>query len=348
MYRDAQRINQGVNESDIVYLNINIKGSSNPEISTDAEYSENRTVPILDNPSEWIVAMVRFYAPAYDIPIFRWGTQDPEPLEDPNLKVYFKFGGFLMSASVRYISQTNSNVNNPYGRVVWNYTDFLTMINVAIAEAFALIQGVAGWNPLIKCPRLILDSTTNLISLYSDVLMATGSGIELICSKLLYFYFSSLTAKEDVLTIPNKDLYVLNINNNIINNVTYLGVAGYAMLQEFPTLSLWSGVDKLLFISNTIPIDTELDGGQLNIQSRVIFDFVLDNSQINNGTAIIYNSQGNQRWYNLLSSFPMKRTDLQVRILFRDGTTLPLRLLSTDTLTCKLQFVKKGTMTNLN
>lgn len=346
MYRDAQRINQGVNESDIVYLNINIKGSSNPDKFIDAIYNENRTVPILDNPKDWIVGMIRFVAPSYNIPIFKWSTQYPQPLEDPNLVVYFRFNNILVSSTVKYITKTTIPLE--FGRVIWNYTDFLTMINVAIADAFALIQGVAGWNPLIKCPRLVLDSTTNLISLYSDALMATGSGIDLIFSNLLYSYFPSFSTKENTLIILNKYLYILNINNNIINNVTYLGVAGYAMLQEYSTLSLWSGVDKLLFISNTIPVDTELDGGQLNIQSRVIFDFVIDNSQLNDGTAIIYNSQGNQRWYNLLSSFPMKQTDISVRILFKDGTTFPLRLLSTDTLTCKLQFVKKTSMTNLN
>lgn len=346
--KDMSRLNQGINESDITYLNINIKGSStNPEASIDAIYNENRTVPILDNPSDYIIGMVRFCVPALYIPIFKWANQAPLPLADDNLRVYFKYDGIVVYSPVSFIPQTNDPIN-ANGRLIWNFTDFLTMVNQAIFDAFILIQTSTFFPAGVTCPRLILDSTTNLISLYSDVLMGIGSGIDLSFSKILYSYFPSFPVKEDVLSVTGKDIYTIQIFNNIINNVTYLGADGYRMLQEYPTLSLWSGVDKLLFVSNTIPIDTELDGGVTNIQSRVILDFVLDNSQLNNRTSIIYNASGGQRWYSLLSSYPMKRTDLSVLILFKDGTTAPLRLLSTDTLTAKLQFVKKGPMTNLN
>ncbi len=345
--KDMSRLSQGINQSDIEYLNINIRGSSDPEKTITAIYNENRTVPILDNPSEWIAGLVRFVVPAKLIPIFKWANPSPEPLADENLRVYFKYDGVIVSVPVSFISQTN-NVLNPYGRLIWNFGDFLTMVNTAIFDAFILISTSSFFPAGLTCPRLILDSSTDLIYLYSDVLMGIGSGIELSFSKLLYAYFPSFIVKEDTLSVPNKEIYTFQIFNNIINNVQYLGSDGYAMQSEFPVLSLWSGVDKLLFISNTIPVNTENEAGQLNIQSRVIFDFILDNDQINNRTDITYIGNTNQRWYSLLSSYPMKRTDVSVEILFKDGSTQPLRLLSTDFLTLKIQFVRKGGMTNLN
>jgi hypothetical protein len=347
MYNEIQRIKQGVDETNITYLNINIKGNpNNGEDEGYAIFNENRSVPILDNPSQWIVGMVRFYVPAYYIPIFKWATQEPLPLEDPSLTVYFKFNGVVVSKNVDFIPYTN---NIKEERIIWNYTNFLTMVNYTIFECLNLAMLIPDFPFNLRTPRLILDSTTNLISLYSDINMILGSGIELSFSKLLYSYFPSFVVKEDVLSVLGKSIYVFQVFDNVINFIEdYDGVMGYKMLQEFPTLSLWSNIDRILFISNMIPVDTELDGGQLNIQSRVIFDFILENSQLNDRTAIIYNSSGNQRWYDLLSSYPLKKTDLEIRLLFKDGTSAPLKLLSTDTLTCKLQFVKKGTMTNLN
>lgn len=341
------RLNQGINESNIEYLNVNIRGSDNPEEIIDATFNENRTVPLLDDPSKWIMGLVRFNVPAKLIPIFKWRTQRPLPLADPDFLVYFTYAGITVSKAVDFIPQTNDPVNNT-GRLVWNFSDFITMVNTTIQEVFTLIQTATLFPSNVRCPRLILDSTTNLISLYSSITMATGSGINMSFSKLLYAYFPALVIKEDTLLIPNREIYTFLVYDNIINNVTYLGSAGYAMLSEFPVLSLWSGVDKLLFISNTIPINTENESGQLNIQSRVIFDFILDDDQINNRTNIIYIGNTNQRWYDLLSSYPMKRTDISIEILFTDGSTKPLRLISTDFLSLKIQFVRKGSMTNLN
>jgi hypothetical protein len=342
------RLSQGVNETDIEYININIRGSqTDPELTINAVYNENRTTPILDNPSQWIAGMVRFVVPAKLIPIFKWGTQRPDPLADENLRVYFKYDGVIVSTPVVFIPQTNDPINNT-GRLVWNATDFLIMVNQAIQDAFVLISTSTFFPADIRIPRLVLDSATNLLYLYSDVLMGIESGIQMSFSKLLYAYFPSFPVREDTLSVLNREIYTFQIYNNITNNVTYLSADGYAMQSEFPVLNLWSGVDKILFISNSIPINTEMDGGQLNIQSRVVFDFVIDNDKLNDRTNIVYNSSVNQRWYDLLSSYPMKRTDISVQILFKDGSTQPLRLLSNDFLSLKLQFVRKGSMTNLN
>ena len=333
-------------DPNIVYLNINIKGSNDPEKVVEALYSENRTVAILDNPNDYILGLVRFSVPSMYIPIFRWATQFPQPFTDDSLRVYMQYSGVTVFSPLSFILKTNDPLLSNE-RLIWNFQDFIDIVNEAIVDAFTLISAVPGFPVGINVPRLVLDSASNLIYLYVDVAFQTNF-INIGFSRLLYSYFPSFATFEDVLAVPGKTIYRIQLYDNIINNVTYLGNPAYKLSQEFPTLSLWSNVDKLLFVSNSIPIDTELEGSQTNIQSRVIFDFVLDNSQLNDRTNIIYYSQGNQRYYDLLSNYPMKRTDISVQILFKDGTTLPLKLLSTDTLSLKLQFIKKGSMTNLN
>jgi len=345
-YQLPYHLNQGVDESNITYLNITIKGGDDPEKSKNATYNENRTVPILDNPSHWYAGLIRFQVPATYIPIFKWATQYPAPLEDPGLTVYMNYNGFFYAKNVEFITKSNGAVTDT--RLVWNFTDFILMINQAIVVVFNLIRTLPGFPPTLVCPRFVLDSTTNLISLFCDANMFSGSGYDLMVSKLLYSYFPSMTARQDILLIPNKEVYKIYVFDNIINNVTYLGQPGYAMLQEFPTLGLWSTVQKILFSSSTIPIETELVGGQENITSRVIFDFLVDNDLINDRSTITYNNTGGQRWYALLSSFPMKRTDIIVEYQFNDGSIAPIKLLRNDILTMKMQFVKKSDMTNIN
>lgn len=328
------------------YFNITIRGGTDSERSKAAVFSENRTVPILENPSDYIVGLVRFNIPAQYIPIFKWATQYPESLEDPALTVYMNYNGIVYSKNLEYIPKSNEVGN--YIRLIWNFTDFILIINNAITYVFNEIRLVAGFPATMNCPQLVLDSTTNLISIFCDITMYTGSGIDLMMSKVLYSYFPSFVARQDVYIVPNKEVYKIYIYDNIINNITYKGNLGYRILQEFSTLSLWSGVQKILFISSTIPIDTELDGGQTNIMSRVIFDFIIDTSQINDRSTIIYTNTGGQRYYDLLSSFPMKHTDIVVEYQFNDNTSLPIKLLRDDVLTIKLQFVKKNLMAKVN
>jgi len=325
---------------DLIYYNIQIQGPEDPEKITEARFRENRTIAIIDNPSDWIVGIVRFYAPSLYIPIFRWGTQAPESHEDPNLTVYFTFGGVTKSANVIYVEQSNDTTPTT-GRLIWNITDFIDQVNTAILTAFNLIK-VEGGFPTIKAPELVYDANTNLISLFTEASMRTGNGVKFGMSSLLYSYFPSFNVREDTLLIPNKFVYFLQIFSNPINNITYGGVPGYRILQEFPTVSLWNGVEKILFSSSTIPVNEELLQSGTDLRQRVLFDFILSNDQINDRSAINYYNEGGQRWSTMASHWPLKKLDMEVDILFKGGFTLPLRLNKLDTLTAKLEFRRRG------
>ena len=325
--------------SDLLYYNIRIPGSDDAEKIVEAQFRENRTDAILEDPSQWCVGMVRFYVPSLYIPIFKWGTQEPEPLEDPALSIYFKYGGVSVKRDVAYIPQSN-DPSPTIGRLLWNYDDFVDMINVTIKQAFDAIKTEAGF-PAVTEPRLVYDATTRLISLYTEKSMESGSGVEFGMSNLLYSYFPSFPVLEDAVTYPNKYVYFFKIKDNIINNVTYEGVPGYAIAQEFQTISIWNGVSKLLFESNTIPVDPELQQGQTNIQQRVLFDFILSDDQLTDRTAVTYFSTGGQRWTTLKSKYPMRKMDMNVSILFVDGSTAPLRLGKLDSVTAKLEFRRR-------
>jgi hypothetical protein len=270
------------------------------------------------------------------IPIFRWATQAPESYEDPNLTVYFTYGGVTRTANVIYVEQSNDPTPTT-GRLIWNITDFIDQVNTAILTAFNLIKVEVGF-PTVKAPELVYDANTRLISFFTEASMETGSGVRFGMSNLLYSYFPSFNVREDALLIPNKFVYFFQILSNPINNITYGGVPGYRILQEFSTVSLWNGVEKILFSSSTIPVNEELLQSGTDLRQRVLFDFILSNDQLNDRTAINYYNEGGQRWAQMGSHWPLKKLDLEVDILFKGGSTLPLRLNKLDTLTAKLEF----------
>ena len=84
------------------------------------------------------VAGIAFHASTLDTSLVSfsrvYGTQYPQPLQDEHLRVYFKFNGITASPPVAFIPQTNDPINAT-GRLVWNFTDFLTMVNQTILGA---------------------------------------------------------------------------------------------------------------------------------------------------------------------------------------------------------------------
>ena len=325
--------------NDLLYYNVNIQGSKDPEGIINAEFRENRTVAILDDPSLFQISIVRFNISGIYIPIFRWATQFPESNEDPNLKVYFTFNNVVVSRNLTFFQKTNHFAPNLV-RNIWNYTDFLTYLNIAIQEAFDEISLQAGF-PATRAPSFYLDPVSRLISMFVQKSMDSNSGVKMAFSNLLYAYFPSFPIVEEEDLIPSKYLYYLDMYSTPLNNITYGGEEGYQIIQEFSTIGLWNGVNKILFESSTIPLNPELEQGTTDIVQRTIFDFTLDNDNINNRTEIFYNNTGGQRYADLMSNYPLKKLDLQISILYRDGTVEPLRLNSLDHATCKFEFRKK-------
>ena len=331
-------------ESNIEYFNITMSGSDDPEKIIPAVFKSNRTSPILDDPSQWIAGLVRFYIPGIYIPIFKWSDKSFPDGSDPDLRIYFEFNGVTVVKTVTFINQSN-DPNPTIPNLVWNVNDFIKMINVTINEAFDDIKTEPGF-PTTVSPQMSYESSTNLISLFSDVLMDQNSGVRLGMSNLLYSYFPCFAVKEDAILYPGNFIYFLDIFDNYKNNVTYKGVPAYEIVGEYPVTALWNGITKILFASNTLPVNPEMVGGTTDVLERVIFDFALDNSQLNDRSAINYSNQGGQRWTTMMSSFPMKRVDIEVLIEFKDGLTVPLRLNSLDKATIKIQFIRKNAISH--
>jgi hypothetical protein len=254
-----------------------------------AEYSENRSHPILAKPDDYDLSVIRFQCPLTNIPIFYFPT-----LPTFMIALYFEtatHGNLYFEKWVNYISYPTLN-SKPHSKdPVFFYTDFLTMVNTALLAAANDINTLepgsitAGEAPYLRKT----DSDQNLMELVIPKSLATT----------LKVYFN--TALNDFFeSLPNNATVILNnpdglspspgqtapsaapaayipapsatqqrcygYNNAVFNNSQYEiknclgwndGASAYdafAIVQEFSTLFNWNDALGLVFTTGSIPV----------------------------------------------------------------------------------------------
>ncbi len=139
---------------DIIYYNVLIPFQSNAEGRPSiAQFKENRTQAIVNNPSEYQISIVRFTIPSSEIPIFIFNIQD-YPNTNPDLSPWsvtfsFDFNGTDVSLQQYLIYSADNNESVPDGPsanhttqnitpyyYVKSYQHFLDIINVALSQGY--------------------------------------------------------------------------------------------------------------------------------------------------------------------------------------------------------------------
>lgn len=156
--------------ADNVYYNININNTTNSPIV--AQYTEERTNPILYKPSDYYCSVIRFTIPANSVPIFNFTeltySVSLEYTTPPPLPVTT-----IVRVYLTYLTQ--NVVNRTY---VYSYQFMVDMINIALGEAYALIIDATAGSPpelaVSPAPFFIYDAKTNLISLMASRFFEVG------------------------------------------------------------------------------------------------------------------------------------------------------------------------------
>ncbi len=135
---------------DIIYYNVVMHyrnpGDLSPSI---AEYVENRTQAIVDNPSEYQMSVIRFSIPSSELPIFIFGIQS-FPNTNINLSTTsftLSYGGTDVRVYLIYTPQTSYPLPNPPSAehkeqyitpyyYVKTYQHMIEMMNTALSTAY--------------------------------------------------------------------------------------------------------------------------------------------------------------------------------------------------------------------
>jgi hypothetical protein len=254
-----------------------------------AEFDNELTIPIVENASEYYVAVESLTISTANIPVWR-------PVIQPNLAPYNNTNSnkTIYSFSMKYNGITSdqtfvlfeSQQPNAYYRPlsatnltqdrdslyywIFTYSAFVEMLNQCLIATFANLSGKIVL-PTTDVPYITYDPSTRLFSLVAnknyygqEVLLP----IEIYCNYYLYELIYSLP---QVFLIGNSDtlpgtgldvqLLVYNQHNNVISPSDLAATDPgdyYEMKQNYSTISVLSPMKSMVIATQNIPVEPEI------------------------------------------------------------------------------------------
>ena len=325
-------------EADHLYFNITIKPD---ELNKgQATFSQNRVEPILQNPSLYDVAVIRFTVPAENIPIFIW--------QDNKFEIVLTYKGVNYKSVLQYVENIDPSTFTDFPPSVWNYNDFIQSINLAFEDAYQQLKTAEPLAPFTRAPRMVYEPTDRLNSIYveptysSDI--TTADKIEVWLNLPLgdlFRGFQNFGGVQGLEDDPAK-IWRIIFRANITNEKTINGVQYLVATEEFSGLFRWSTLKALLFETD-MPVISESQGTQKNVFRQILTDFE-PAEEFADTSSIQYFPRGAVRFYEMTSTYPLTRVNVKVSWEDKNGNVYPVFLSGDDTLTMKLYFKRKGVM----
>lgn len=332
----------GKYESTNEYYNIRITNPYNPTATqsrpTPIVFNTTRTSPILQNPSEYELAVVRFYLPS-EVPIFVF---DPDGIE-PFMNVVLEYNGTQIQKQIIYAPYCPVCI--PPRSVIF-YQEFLDMINTALTDAYADLKVAEPGLPPTAPPYMIYDASTRLCSILAETAYDSNlpNPVKIYFNTIMYERFFPSLLLRDIqrfLGFAYTQIYVHDTKDNTNAFDSSIPVGYYRVRQEYSSLALWNDLQSVLLETDQIPTEPEFEPTENDTTRKVLTDFepAVD---INDRTAFQFFPQGPLRWYDLKSQYPLRSLDLRALWQSKTGKVYPLYLLQGESATLKIRFRKKG------
>lgn len=257
----------------------------------------------------------------------------------------------------------------------YSYQWWLSLVAEAFIVAFAnldaQVTGAGGTLPSTYPPYINWDTSSSSAVLYADVagydqnpnILIEQIGIYM--NAPLFNLFNSFPSiylgYVQVLAGKNFQLVVVNIGSTNLQVVTpangdpqWTAINTY---QEYSTIAQWTPITAMVFTSNTLPIQpnqvsTPLvynNGSQLQFGgnnsdiANIITDLVSNDGQYRPN--LVYLPQAQYRYITLYGNRPLFNLDLQIFYRLKTGELVPFRIGSGESVTIKIAFIKKGSVT---
>lgn len=341
----------------LIYVNVNL---TNPGPAPIPAYVINtRDGPIINDPSEWEMSIVRFQISSELIPLFF--PTIPDPIGFPlrtNMSITLNYNGNFF--------QTFINANNEeLKQGIYDFCPFLSRINFAANTAFnnlkAAFPGASGTAP----PMFYLNAATGLITMYvEDVYLNTNANrIRIAVNQPLQQILDFPTSNR--FPVPSANGY--EFEYSVSTCAVLLPAAGsrsgfpiglnalagtiIGISQEFKSLDEWSNVKSIVFTSSLIPMNREIvpNGASLDQNNNtqdsslpVITDFDIVKDQVEpRGHCYQYFPSGEYRMISLRGHTGFKTIDITAQYQTYDGKLYPIMIAGGDNMSLKIMFRKK-------
>lgn len=341
------------------YLYYNVEIFNDTDNFKLARFDETRVLPILSNPSNYELSIIRFKIPARTIPILIWKGDDV-------YKVTFRWRGVDVSS---FLTLPPFNGVPEYGNAIYSYQSFLDSMNKSFADCYnqliALfpgpLPGVQDWQLYTVIPPVMtFDNVTKFFSIdfiyltpsYENPptpILSTGNWTDapfpLDPLNIISIYFnealgSLMRGFRYELDTSNIDKYYKLVVHNNNNNISFNGSDFFITTpQDYTILTSFNDLDDIVFRTNKIPVANEMIGAQRNILQQILTDFEVTESDFDSSN-IQFFAVGPLRYYPLMSNSELRTMDLQVYWKSKSGQEFPLFLAPGEKLTVKIQFRK--------
>jgi len=356
-----------------IYYNVSIPYDfTSTNYLTPATFVENRTQPIIDNPNDYYLSIIRFYIPSFMLPVTSLPIL-PFPNTNVNktsLSIIFSYNGIYSDEqSLIYFTEDDTTTappsatatnptyptNNPY-YFIYNYQHYLNIINNGFLAALTNLQTKPGTGAISAAtsPFITYDAVTQLLTLHASSTFYDQANLSL--PIILYFNvptydfltgFPYLNTTLNLFnpTVPGgtRNTLQLLLQDDGVNTVG--GVIN--LTEEYITVGSINLFKSIIITSNSIPIQSELlpasNGSGINIGKPIATDFepLINDSAGQARSVFQYYPQGPYRLINLNSASPLYKVDINVFWQDIYGNVYPFYVAYDSIITIKLLFVRK-------
>jgi len=299
-------------------------------------FTANLNIPLMGNPAEYDVSVIRFKLPNYSTPLFTF--------VDGRYVMYLSYNGTTVSAPVIYIPQ-NSIVGT---RVVFQMQGYIQMLNTTINTLYGLMNAIVTL-PTAEQPYFAYNEVTKLITFTAntnDYGETLATPIALYCNEALFQQLGFPTYWSPT---ANFRIRVFDTKNNTVSTNYYV------MSQQQPTLDLISDFTGIILTTN-LPIKNEFSGigevntgvstgsiGNFNVATPILQDFVPQDLTMDTySNSLVYNAITPYRQAELVSNSPFYSIVITAYSVNVAGTSTQLNLPPYGSANIKLMFTKKS------
>jgi len=360
---------------DMIYVNMSFV--NNQLYPQPAQITEARTQAVIQNPSDWLMSVVRFDVDSHSIPI-NLPLMFVDPITGVKSQTLTKSTIFLT-----YLGNTYTEdiifVPNPgpllpsaipfnYLPAIYDYQVWFNFVNTALGLAFTA-SGAVG-----SPPQFIYNAVTGLLDLYVDQNFIPAAGpnqIYISVNEPLYKYFTNFEMNFNIQVYTNQVPYNYAILRLTNTNTTLMPAVGsrqglplsvQAIVNLYKCTQLASGTGSLsslrsiILTSNLLPfraegISTVGPNGANNSYNTnstfpILSDFLVPVDQKVTEFRIVneYLPTPQYRYINLYGRDPITTIDIKMYWTDFQQNIYPIFLANSEAINVKLLFQKKKTL----
>ena len=363
---------------DNIYYNVRINGNADGSLAM-ANYAEQRTISLLDNPSNYYFSCIRFNIPTSTIPLLIVASQ-PFPNTNPALTVYsvsLSYNGVSSGQTFVYWNPTVAsndslslatpkrtlNAQTPFidpkdeYYYCYSYSYFMSLVNKAFIEAFNNLSALTTLPLGSVPPYYTFDSRVKLFTLVAQGAfydMNNLTPIQIFMNNALFNLFGAVSAiRYTNPTISGNDKQIIITSDN--SNTDASGNIQFE--QEYISLTQWMAMKSVIITTNTIPIvaegipsvsnnytpDNEQNGSSTYLPIISAYDALIATAGFEDFQSTIqYAPSGPYKLIDMIGTNALSSFDIQVYWMDVYGTLHNLFISPFESCTFTFLFLRKG------